>query len=64
MNFDTQYILLFKPAIQNIQNLEILQGKRYYIFPRITHHFEIKLCNFTNFKILYLALAIDLVFLF
>jgi hypothetical protein len=42
-----------------MQNLQIAQG---YIL-RILQHFATKLCNFTNFKMLYLAAVMDFVFL-
>jgi hypothetical protein len=42
-----------------IQNLQILQG---YIF-RILQHFATKLCNFTKFNILFLAVLMDFVLL-
>jgi hypothetical protein len=42
-----------------IQNLQILQG---YIF-RILQHFAAKLCNCTNFNMLFLAVVMDFVLL-
>jgi hypothetical protein len=42
-----------------IQNLQISQG---YIF-RILQHFATKLCNFTNFNMLFLAVVMDFVLL-
>ena len=40
---------------KNIQNMRNLQS---YIF-RISQHFATKLCNFTNFKLLFLAVVMD-----
>ena len=40
------------------KNLQISQG---YIF-RILQHFATKLCNFTNFNMLFLAVVMDFVF--
>jgi hypothetical protein len=40
-------------------NLQISQG---YIF-RILQHFAAKLCNFTNFNMLFLAVVMDFVLL-
>jgi hypothetical protein len=45
-NFRTQY--------KSIQNLQTLQG---YVF-RILQHFATKLCNFTHFSMLFLAVVI------
>jgi hypothetical protein len=42
-----------------IQNLRTLQG---YIF-HILQHFATKLCNFTNFNMLFLAVVMDFVLL-
>jgi hypothetical protein len=42
-----------------IQNLQISQG---YIF-RILQQFATKLCNFTNFNMLFLAVVMDFVLL-
>jgi hypothetical protein len=47
-NFRTQY--------KSTQNLQTLQG---YIF-RILQHFATKLCNFTHFSMLFLAVLIYL----
>ena len=47
-NFRTQY--------KSTQNLQTLQG---YIF-RILQHFATKLCNFTHFSMLFLAVVIYL----
>ena len=47
-NFRTQY--------KSIQNLQTLQG---YIF-RILQHFATKLCKFTNFSMLFLAVVLYL----
>jgi hypothetical protein len=47
-NFRTQY--------KSKQNLQTLQG---YIF-RILQHFATKLCNFTNFSMLFLVVVIYL----
>jgi hypothetical protein len=43
----------------SIQNLQISQG---YIF-RILQHFATKLCNFTNFNMLFLAVVMEFVLL-
>ena len=43
---------------KSIQNLQTLQA---YIF-RILHHFATKLGNFTNFKMLFLAVVKDFAF--
>ena len=53
-------MVTFPPRNTNIsQNSQTLQG---YIF-RILQHFATKLCNSTNLRILFLAVAKDFVFL-
>ena len=48
-----------RPQYKLIQNLQILLG---YIF-LILQHFAAKLCNFTNFNMLFLAVLTDFVLL-
>ena len=50
-------VVHFPVRIIQIQNLQISQG---YIF-LILQHFAAKLCNFTNFNMLFLAVVMDFV---
>jgi hypothetical protein len=50
---------VFRAKYKLIQNFQISQG---YIF-RILQHFATKLCNFTNFNMLFVAVVMDFVLL-
>jgi hypothetical protein len=45
---------------RNSKNIQNLQTSHCYIFP-ILQHFATKLCNFTNFKMLFLAVVVGIV---
>jgi type IV secretory pathway protease TraF len=53
------WCIIFPREIKLIQNLQISRG---YIF-RILQHFAAKLCNFTDFNMLFLAEVMDFVLL-
>ena len=50
------------PHVYNTKKYKNLQISHCYIF-FILQHFATKLCNFTNFQMLFLAVVIDFVFL-
>jgi hypothetical protein len=54
--FGPKVVAISARNTKSIQNLQTLQG---YIF-RILQHFATKLCNFTNFSMLFLAVLIYL----